>query len=157
MHEQGARGKREVVNASIANRCMIYNNYSLITIDRLRERRLSRPFTLITTMSTLLPRSLLSRSLSCPHRGSAGCTTFLRRRLTTPASEPNNNNSSSSKPLSMWQKFLAPKEIPPRGTFGWYREMALICTVFGITGSSTMMVRKDKIYSAFVHSLIRPI
>jgi len=40
----------------------------------------------------------------------------------------------------MWQRFLAPKLMPERGTFAWYREMVLICTVFGITGSTTMMV-----------------
>jgi hypothetical protein len=40
----------------------------------------------------------------------------------------------------MWQRFLAPKEMPERNTFAWYKEMALICTVFGITGTSTMMV-----------------
>lgn len=38
------------------------------------------------------------------------------------------------------QRFLAPKDMPPRGTFAWYREMVLICTVFAITGTSTMML-----------------
>ena len=37
-------------------------------------------------------------------------------------------------------KFLGPKEMPPRWTFAWYREMVLICTVFAVTGSSTMML-----------------
>jgi hypothetical protein len=39
-----------------------------------------------------------------------------------------------------FQKFLSPKEIPPRNTSKWYLEMLLICTVFGITGSSTMVL-----------------
>lgn len=95
-------------------------------------------------MSTLFQRFFLSRSLSCPHRGRVAYQNILRRRFTTPASEPNNSSSSNNRRLSMWQKFTSPKEIPPRGTFGWYREMALICTVFGITGSSTMMVRLDQ-------------
>jgi len=30
--------------------------------------------------------------------------------------------------------------MPPRNTPRWYAEMALICTVFGITGSSTMFL-----------------
>jgi hypothetical protein len=38
------------------------------------------------------------------------------------------------------QRFLAHKEIPPRSTFAWYREMLLISTVFGITGTSTMVL-----------------
>jgi hypothetical protein len=37
-------------------------------------------------------------------------------------------------------RFLAPKPMPEKGTFAWYREMVLICTVFAITGSSTMML-----------------
>jgi hypothetical protein len=30
--------------------------------------------------------------------------------------------------------------MPERNTAAWYREMLLICTVFGITGSSTMLL-----------------
>lgn len=41
---------------------------------------------------------------------------------------------------SFLQRFLAPKEMPKRGTFAWYREMVLICTVFAITGTSTMIL-----------------
>jgi hypothetical protein len=41
---------------------------------------------------------------------------------------------------TMWQRFLGPKPMPERRTTAWYREMLLICTVFGITGSTTMMV-----------------
>jgi hypothetical protein len=47
---------------------------------------------------------------------------------------------------SWFQKFLSPKEIPPRNTSKWYLEMLLICTVFGITGTSTMVL-----VSPFVH------
>jgi hypothetical protein len=39
-----------------------------------------------------------------------------------------------------FQRFLAPKEIPPRGTLKWYLEMLLITTVFGVTGTSTMVL-----------------
>ncbi len=49
-------------------------------------------------------------------------------------------DSATSTNPTFLQRFLAPKEIPPRGSFGWYREMVLICTVFAITGSSTMML-----------------
>jgi hypothetical protein len=30
--------------------------------------------------------------------------------------------------------------MPPRHTGAWYREMVLICTVFAVTGSSTMVL-----------------
>ena len=49
-------------------------------------------------------------------------------------------SSSSPPPESFWTRFLAPKEMPARWTTAWYQEMALICTVFAITGSSTMML-----------------
>jgi len=32
------------------------------------------------------------------------------------------------------------KEIAPRGTLTWYGEMVLLCTVFAITGTSTMVL-----------------
>jgi hypothetical protein len=38
------------------------------------------------------------------------------------------------------QKFLSLKEMPEKYSFQWYREMVLICTVFAITGSSTMFL-----------------
>lgn len=44
-------------------------------------------------------------------------------------------------PMTMWQKFLAPKPMPERYSASWYREVLLICTVFAITGSTTMVVR----------------
>lgn len=40
----------------------------------------------------------------------------------------------------VWKRFIGPKEIPPRWSFSWYGEMALICTVFAITGTSTMLL-----------------
>mmetsp|Transcript_152 Transcript_152/g.373 ORF Transcript_152/g.373 Transcript_152/m.373 type:complete len:193 (-) Transcript_152:359-937(-) len=36
--------------------------------------------------------------------------------------------------------FLGPKVMPPRWTMAWYREVTLICTVFAITGTSTMVL-----------------
>lgn len=38
------------------------------------------------------------------------------------------------------QKFLSLKEMPEKYTYQWYREMVLLCTVFAITGSSTMFL-----------------
>mmetsp|Transcript_23963 Transcript_23963/g.36936 ORF Transcript_23963/g.36936 Transcript_23963/m.36936 type:complete len:192 (+) Transcript_23963:27-602(+) len=63
------------------------------------------------------------------------------RRFTT------NGGASSKDPkggreqqMTFLQKWMAPKEMPPRYTPQWYGEMILICTVFAITGTSTMVV-----------------
>ena len=63
------------------------------------------------------------------------------RSLTTGSSQQQSSSSSaSSSPLTFFQRFLGPKPMPPRNTLGWYKEVTLICTVFAITGTSTMMV-----------------
>ena len=51
-----------------------------------------------------------------------------------------NTNTNSSKPKSWWERWTAPREMPPRNTPRWYGEMILICTVFAITGTSTMVL-----------------
>jgi len=57
------------------------------------------------------------------------------------SSVPNNNAMNEIKSnASFWQKWTSAKEMPERGTMQWYKEMVLICTVFGITGSSTMVL-----------------
>lgn len=76
---------------------------------------------------------------------------FLRRTLTTKSkpeqesiskvvSQAEKSEVASSPFQQMIKKFLAAKEMPPRWTFSWYREMVLLCTVFAITGSSTMVL-----------------
>jgi hypothetical protein len=52
----------------------------------------------------------------------------------------NSGGESTVTKVSFLQRFLGPKPMPPRSTFAWYREMVLICTVFAITGTSTMML-----------------
>lgn len=49
-------------------------------------------------------------------------------------------NPTEPAKKTMMQRWLGPKEMPVRGTFQWYREMVLLCTVFAITGSSTMFL-----------------
>lgn len=49
--------------------------------------------------------------------------------------------TEGAESMTAWQRFLAPKEMPERNTLAWYREMLLLCTVFAITGSGTMVVR----------------
>jgi hypothetical protein len=48
--------------------------------------------------------------------------------------------STINSETTFWQRFIGPKPMPERHTASWYREMLLICTVFAITGSSTMLV-----------------
>lgn len=52
--------------------------------------------------------------------------------------------SASEPPVStfskFWKAFLAPKPMPERWSAAWYQEMVLVCTVFAITGSSTMVL-----------------
>lgn len=50
-------------------------------------------------------------------------------------------SASPVPPVStFWKSFLGPKPMPERWSAAWYREMVLICTVFAITGSSTMVL-----------------
>mmetsp|Transcript_18343 Transcript_18343/g.25872 ORF Transcript_18343/g.25872 Transcript_18343/m.25872 type:complete len:191 (+) Transcript_18343:283-855(+) len=63
-----------------------------------------------------------------------------RRMLTSTKKEKIETPSGDTKQTTFLQRFLGPKEIPPRGTLKWYGEMALLCTVFAITGSSTMVL-----------------
>mmetsp|Transcript_9808 Transcript_9808/g.22095 ORF Transcript_9808/g.22095 Transcript_9808/m.22095 type:complete len:224 (-) Transcript_9808:284-955(-) len=56
------------------------------------------------------------------------------------ASNQQSSSSSSSSKTTFLERFFATKPMPPRNTPRWYGEMALICTVFGITGSSTMFL-----------------
>ena len=61
-----------------------------------------------------------------------------KKSTTTPKSSLSSNPSSREE--GFLTRFLGPKEMPPRGSFAWYREMVLLCTVFAITGSSTMVL-----------------
>jgi len=66
------------------------------------------------------------------------------RRLTPPSSKSGkvlrDVPKQKSKFQTMISNFLGPKPMPERYTAAWYGEMLLICTVFAITGSSTMVL-----------------
>jgi hypothetical protein len=47
---------------------------------------------------------------------------------------------SSESKQSWLDRFLGPKPMPDRYTKQWFFEITLICTVFAITGSSTMIL-----------------
>lgn len=64
-----------------------------------------------------------------------------RRFLTTNDKSSSSSSSSLRSTLSSrWKQFIGPRQMPERWTGAWYREVALICTVFAITGSSTMIL-----------------
>jgi len=57
--------------------------------------------------------------------------------------KPTDTNASFSRKVqqpNFLQKWMGPTEIPPRWTLRWYGEMTLICTVFAISGTSTMVL-----------------
>ena len=51
-----------------------------------------------------------------------------------------NEANATAEQTTFLQRWMAHKEIPPRWTLKWYGEMTLICTVFAITGTSTMVL-----------------
>lgn len=67
-------------------------------------------------------------------------TTSSKRKLPEGVEKIIKVKKGPEKPETFWSRFLGPKPMPERHTAAWYREVALICTVFGITGSSTMML-----------------
>ena len=48
--------------------------------------------------------------------------------------------TSTTSTSTFLQRFLGPKPMPPQNTFRWYMEMTLLCTVFAISGTSTMVL-----------------
>lgn len=115
-----------------------------------------------TQMATLLYRSsrlingaTLKLSVSPPFRPNSylyprTTNKIVGRRLLTStpkepvkesiAQEVKVSTESASGISGVWQRFTGPKEMPPRWTLPWYGEMVLICTVFAITGTSTMIL-----------------
>lgn len=73
-----------------------------------------------------------------------GLSTKFARRYAPCSGKVLINKRHFSISKSWLARFFGPKPMPQRGTLEWYREMVLICTVFGITGSSTMMVSKPR-------------
>lgn len=57
-----------------------------------------------------------------------------------PGAKGGESSPDAASTQTFLQRFLSPKPMPPRNTPRWYAEMLLICTVFGITGSSTMFL-----------------
>lgn len=66
--------------------------------------------------------------------------TFTSRTESSGASKLSEKTAPMVKHGSFLQRWMAHKEIPLKGTLNWYGEMVLICTVFAITGTSTMVL-----------------
>mmetsp|Transcript_18865 Transcript_18865/g.21616 ORF Transcript_18865/g.21616 Transcript_18865/m.21616 type:complete len:213 (-) Transcript_18865:25-663(-) len=87
-----------------------------------------------------------SRYISSPHKNINASQKSLCRNFskgTSSTREGAKTVEKASKQINkstFLQRFLGPKEMPEKGTFQWYREMCLLCTVFAITGSSTMFL-----------------
>lgn len=60
-----------------------------------------------------------------------------------------NSRETITKP-NFWVRWTAPREMPPRYTLRWYGEVVLICTVFGITGTSTMLLVRPSMFPLIV-------
>lgn len=81
-------------------------------------------------------------SFRSPSVESAGKGHFSKRLFSKKAAEDGakSTEASPSQIAQFWSRFTGPKEMPPRWTPAWYREMVVVCTVFAITGSSTMIL-----------------
>ena len=92
----------------------------------------------VQSSQTLKRRSKICVDMTTKHRSSS-----TNGPSKPPESFPTVDSSLKDKilPMTMWQKFLAPKPMPERYSASWYGEITLICTVFAITGSTTMYVR----------------
>ena len=98
-----------------------------------------------------LKTRFISQSVSARH---SRCSAYIRgRAMSSNKSRPqpcknvaeeggHGLQSGGAKPLppTFFQRWMAPKEMPQKGTLSWYGEMVLLCTVFAITGTSTMVL-----------------
>ena len=112
---------------------------SLTSTNRLRSsQHLRNPPNVVRGSWKVQHRS--SSSNGGPNRLPDAKTTEINQAKSVNSNNGNVNPENTGS-LTMWQKFLAPKPMPERYSASWYREIVLICTVFAITGSTTMIVR----------------
>jgi hypothetical protein len=115
---------------------MILRNYSLVV-----RRSVGSGFLFDPRFRTRI--SFRATTPSCVEN--ALPTRAIRRRAFTTAKDTHKQKQRTATAVdgwrAAWNRFLAPKPMPPRNTLAWYKEMALICTVFAVTGTSTMVVR----------------
>jgi len=85
-----------------------------------------------------LSRTNLSQKTSRLHHRASTCNS-VRTILINQRTMMTGREKTPPK-LGMWQRWIAPREMPPRQTLRWYGEMVLLCTVFAITGSSSLVL-----------------
>lgn len=73
-------------------------------------------------------------------RSQRNFTSNVKKNIQKNTSHMTTNGKPTKETQSFLQRWMAQKEIPPRGTLKWYGEMTLLCTVFAITGTSTMVL-----------------
>lgn len=86
------------------------------------------------------PINFRRRLLSGTKDSNRNPQTVVEESSSASAGKVSTSSSNTSSFKSFWIWYLGPKEMPERWTLPWYREMVLICTVFAITGSSTMVL-----------------
>mmetsp|Transcript_8044 Transcript_8044/g.10177 ORF Transcript_8044/g.10177 Transcript_8044/m.10177 type:complete len:180 (-) Transcript_8044:89-628(-) len=95
-------------------------------------------FSTLRCSRLLLPTTTRSSTSSCNYSSQRTHHHAMLRRWNS--NNAKDNASKQQQSTTFLGRFLAPKTMPPRYTPKWYAEMMLICTVFGITGSTTMVV-----------------
>ena len=95
----------------------------------------------------IMPRSMLMqtkalmtmpRRLNFRQKLELGASRNAFRRLTGGSGGNGGPPASASGAKTFWQRWTEHKEIPERWTFWWGVEMAYLCCIFGVTGTSTM-------------------
>jgi len=86
-----------------------------------------------STLRNAQPCSSLRTSImsSCIQTTKTSSMNMNKRMMTS------GNDKTSGSFLTRW---MSPREMPDRGTGKWYAEMVLICSVFAVTGTSTMVI-----------------
>lgn len=75
--------------------------------------------------------------------GSSSSSTNKVNKVVVEAGEnvqPTLPSSTGTTSTTFLQRFLGPKPMPPQNTSRWFFEMTLLCTVFAISGTSTMVL-----------------
>jgi hypothetical protein len=101
-----------------------------------RSNHISSSMRTAKNLNLRYKRSFSSSSPPPPRDGAEKVVRVIRKE----AADGSSTATAETGTHTWFQRFLAPKEIPPRGTFKWYLEMLLITTVFAVTGTSTMVL-----------------
>lgn len=86
-----------------------------------------------------------------PAASSSSAATVAAAASTLASSASSSLPAAALPPVggSWWSRWTHEDPLPPRFSRAWWAEMALICTVFGVTGSSSMYLVKPLIKDVF--------